>query len=207
MPWELQNRAPVEHIAGATTADARRPSTKKSGMIILFLASFVAGLLLAVGVMMYGVERPRDDNPAGERSFRLSPAIMVAFLTTFGATGYVLTRRSFGTVAMILGIAAGLGVVLSLIAAHFVKRWWGITPEHDVDDIRYILQGHIARVTKPIRADVDGEVEYELESARHVLRARSFDDGAIAAGTEVVIERIEDGVAYVEAWMEVEKRL
>ena len=26
-------------------------------------------------------------------------------------------------------------------------------------------------------------------------------------GTEVVIERIEDDVAYVEAWMEVEKRL
>jgi len=27
------------------------------------------------------------------------------------------------------------------------------------------------------------------------------------AGTEVVIERIEDDIAYVEAWMEVEKRL
>jgi hypothetical protein len=177
------------------------------GMTILFLATFVAGLLLAVRVMMYGVERPREDNPAGERSFRLSPAIIVVFLIAFGSTGYVLTRRNAGTVAMVLGISAGLGIVLSLIAAHFVKKWWVITPEHDVDDVRYILQGHIARVTKPIRADVDGEVAYELGSERHVLRARSFDEAAIAAGTEVVIERIEDDVAYVEAWMEVEKRL
>ena len=29
----------------------------------------------------------------------------------------------------------------------------------------------------------------------------------LAVGTEVVIERIEDDVAYVEAWTEVEKRL
>ena len=42
---------------------------------------------------------------------------------------------------------------------------------------------------------------------RRVLPARSFDDGTLAAGTEVVIERIEDDIAYVEAWLEVEKRL
>ena len=30
---------------------------------------------------------------------------------------------------------------------------------------------------------------------------------SIVADTEVVIERIEDDVAYVEAWQEVEKRL
>ena len=71
-------------------------------MTILFLAAFVAGLLLAVRVMMYGVERPREDNPAGERSFRLSPAIIVVFLIAFGATGYVLTRRNAGSVATIL---------------------------------------------------------------------------------------------------------
>jgi membrane protein implicated in regulation of membrane protease activity len=96
---------------------------------------------------------------------------------------------------------------MSLITAHFVRKWWVITPEHDVDDVRYILQGHVARVTKPILANVEGEVAYELGTTRHVVRARSFDDGELAAGTDVVIERIEGDVAYVEAWMEVEKRL
>src|SRR5262245_44713238 len=98
-------------------------------MTILFLASFVVGLLLAVRVMMYGVERPREDNPAGERSFRLSPAVIVAFLITFGVTGYVLTRRGSTSVAMALGVSAALGAVLASIAAYFVKKWWVITPE------------------------------------------------------------------------------
>ena len=62
-------------------------------------------------------------------------------------------------------------------------------------------------MTKPIRGGVDGEVTFDIGVDHRVLRARSFDDGALAAGTEVVIERIEDDIAYVEAWIEVEKRL
>jgi membrane protein implicated in regulation of membrane protease activity len=104
-------------------------------------------------------------------------------------------------------IAGGLGLALSFIAARLVRRWWTVTPEHDVDDERYILQGHLARVTKPIREGVDGEVEFDIGVEHRVLAARSFDDGALPAGTEVVIERIENDIAYVEAWMEVEKRL
>lgn len=176
-------------------------------MTFVYLASFIIGLVLAVRVMMYGVERPREENPAGERSFRLSPAVGMAFTTVFGITGHILTRLGLSTVAGRVAIGALLGVVVSLITAHFVRKWWTVTPEHDVDDERYILQGHIASVTKPIRADVDGEVAYQLGEERHVLRARSFDDAALAVGTDVVIERIEGEVAYVEAWMEVEKRL
>lgn len=190
-----------------TASKARERSPHLLTMTILFLISFVAGLLLAARVMMFGVERPREEHPSGERSFRLSPAVLVAFTTVFGITGYALSRNTgLGAAAVIL-ISAALGVALSMITAYLVKRWWVITPEHDVDDVRYILQGHIARVTKPIQADVEGEVTYELGSERFIRRARSFDDGALAAGTEVVIERIEDEVAYVEAWMEVEKRL
>jgi hypothetical protein len=40
-----------------------------------------------------------------------------------------------------------------------------------------------------------------------VVRARGLDERALAIGTDVVIERIEDDLAYVEAWAEVEKRL
>jgi membrane protein implicated in regulation of membrane protease activity len=176
-------------------------------MTILFLASFIGGLLLAVRVMIVGVERPREENPAGERSFRLSPPVVSAFGVVFGAVGYILYRPIGVTVATAIGVAVVLGVVAAVIAAHFVRKWWAVTPEHEHEDERYTLQGHIARVTKPIRADVDGEVAYELGDKRHVLKARSFDDVALSVGTDVVIERIEDEIAYVEAWMEVEKRL
>jgi membrane protein implicated in regulation of membrane protease activity len=175
-------------------------------MNVLYLASFIGGLLLAVRIMMYGVERPRGDS-TGERSFRLSPPLVVALATVFGASGYILTRSGIGTVATRVLSAAVLAAVSAFIAGYLVKKWWTVTPEHDVDDERYVLQGHVARVTKSIRAGVDGEIGYEIGRERHVMRARSFDDAALAEGTEVVIERIEDGIAYVEAWVEVEKRL
>jgi hypothetical protein len=173
-------------------------------MTVLFLACFIGGLMLAVRVMIYGVERPRDSNPSGERSFRLSPALIATFSIVFGATGYALaTLGPMGRVS----IATGLGALAAIVAARLVRKWWTVTPEHDVDDERYVLQGHLARVTKPIRAGVEGEVSFEFANDRRVLRARSLDDAALAAGTDVVIERIENDLAFVEAWAEVEKRL
>jgi membrane protein implicated in regulation of membrane protease activity len=176
-------------------------------MIFVYLTAFIGGLLFAVFVMMYGVERPREAHPSGERSFRLSPPIVIAFSVGFGALGALLTRSNTGTVATRLAIAIAIGALIAAISARLVRKWWAVTPEHDVDDERYVLQGLLARVTKPIREGVDGEVAFEVGDVHRVLRARSFDDGALAAGTEVVIERIEGEIAYVEAWMEVEKRL
>ena len=176
-------------------------------MNIVYLASFIGGLLLAVRVMIYGVERPQEENPDGERSFRLSPATAATWTVAFGATGYLLTRLSTLGAAASFVVAVVVGTIVALATAHLVKRWWTTTPASDVDDERYILQGHIARVTKAIQPDVEGEVAYEIGNRRHVLKARSFDDSALPAGTDVVIERIEGDVAYVEAWMEVEKRL
>jgi membrane protein implicated in regulation of membrane protease activity len=176
-------------------------------MTFIYLASFIGGLLLAVRVMISGVERPREEASEAERSFRLSPATASAFGVIFGAAGYLLNGWTATRSWIIVLVAAALGAVAALIAARLVNRWWLTTPESDVDDERYVLQGHIARVTKAIGTDVDGEVAYELGTRRYVLRARSFDSATLSVGTDVVIERIEGDVAYVEAWMEVEKRL
>jgi hypothetical protein len=176
-------------------------------MTVLFLACFIGGLLLAVRVMIFGVERPREAHPSGERSFRLSPALIAASSVVFGATGYALTKGNIGGVGSRFAVAAGLGGLAAAVAARLVRGWWTVTPEHDVDDERYVLQGHVARVTKPIQADVEGEVTFEFASDRRVLRARGVDETTLAVGTDVVIERIEDDLAYVEAWAEVEKRL
>jgi len=176
-------------------------------MTIVYLASFIGGLLLAVRVMIYGVERPREKHPSGERSFRLSPAIIVAFSVVFGGTGYIVTQRSLFASGTRIALSAVLGALSAAAAARLVKSWWAVTPEHDVDDERYVLQGHLARVTKPIQLGVDGEVAFDFADDHRVLRARGLDEIALPVGTDVVIERIEDDLAYVEAWVEVEKRL
>ncbi len=176
-------------------------------MTVVFLASLIGGLLLAVRIMMLGVERPPERSPTGERSFRLSPPVIVAFAIVFGITGYLLLHRSaLGGMRSTL-IAAAAGALAAFAAARLVRRWWTITPEHDVDDERYVLQGQVARVVTPIGPGAVGEVAFDFGTEHRVVRARSVGDVTVTAGTEVVIERIEGDVAYVESWLEVEKRL
>jgi membrane protein implicated in regulation of membrane protease activity len=207
---ERRGGAPVTFRIGRRLLAARRSAVLSQftrRMTILYLVSFIGGLLLAVRVMIFGVERARADHPAGERTFRLSPAVIAVTAVVFGVAGYVLDRPSIGGPVRSVSMAALLAVISGMATARWVRRWWSITPEHEVEDVRYQLQGHLAQVTKPIEIDQPGEVTFELAGERRVLRARHFEQGALAAGTDVVIERIEDEVAYVEAWQEVEKRL
>jgi membrane protein implicated in regulation of membrane protease activity len=176
-------------------------------MSIVYLASFIGGLLLAVLIMIYGVERARADSASGERSFRMSPAVIVAFALVFGLVGYLLTQRQLGTVATRAASAAFLALIFAALTARSVRKWWAVTPEHDVDDERYVLQGILARVTKSIAPGVDGEVAFEVGTERRLLKARGVDATPLSPESEVVIERIEDDIAYVESWSEVEKRL
>ena len=174
-------------------------------MQALFIASLILGLLLGVRVMLLGVERPRDQHPAGERSFRLSPAVIVSFLVVFGITGYAMIRRAEALRA--LAAAGVLGLLGAVVTARLVTRWWDVVPEHDVDDERYVLQGQVARVVTAIRSSGVGQVEFQVDGRPRVVSARGIAGEPLATGTEVVIERVEDEVAYVEAWSAVEGRL
>lgn len=187
-------------------------------MTTLFLAAFLAGLLLGVRAMLYGVERDaqapfaieperigREHRPGLPR-VRWWPPLLGAFLTGFGVAGY-LTLRETGRAGLALGIGTVAGAILAALASRLVRRAVRFVPEHDPDDPRYVLQGHVATVTAPIAADAEGEVAYAVEGAHHVARARAIDGSPVDVGAEVVIERIEDGVAYVEPWASVEQRL
>jgi hypothetical protein len=62
-------------------------------------------------------------------------------------------------------------------------------------------------VTQPIGTAAPGEISYQHEGAWHRARARSLDGQPIETGTEIAIERIEDGVAWVERWSTIERQL
>ena len=175
-------------------------------MTAVYLICFIGGLLLAVRVMIAGVEKPREEHPRGERTFTVSPPVLATALVIFGVVGYILTRRQLGSDATRASSAAVVAVVAGVAAAYLVRKWWAVIPEHEVEEA-FVLQGHLARVTKTIDGGVDGEVSFDVGTERRVLPARAIDDAALTAGTDVVIERIENDVAYVEAWAEVEKRL
>jgi hypothetical protein len=178
----------------------------------LFLGLFLAGLVLAVGAMLFGVERKRQSaTGAPTIGARLTVPNIAAFATVSGAVGYLLHRYSaLGTVAVLV-IAAIAGALAVVGAVLLVARWALPAVAAEVVDERYVLQGHPARVTR-IVADAAGapsayEISYEEGGATHLLRAHSLEGTVLAPGSEVVIERVEDGAAYVEAWSVVERRL
>jgi hypothetical protein len=173
---------------------------------IVFLVALIAGLAVGVRVMLVGVERPRAFGETAPPTFRISPAMLGASAFVFGALGYALLRLGLGRTEAT--VAAGLAALLTAGATvRLVKNWWSIPVEHDVDDPRYVLQGHIAQVVSPIARGGEGTVGFTVGETRRVVRARAIDEGALDAGTEVVIERLENDLAYVEAWSQVEKRL
>jgi hypothetical protein len=121
--------------------------------------------------------------------------------------GYLLTRRGTVTPAAGAGIAALLGLVWALIVTRIAVATARMRPEHDPDDPRYVLQGHVALVSAAIPADGEGAITMAEGTASRRVRARTIDGSAIGEGEEVCIERIEDEVAFVELWATVEQRL
>jgi len=175
-------------------------------MTFLFLAAFIAGLLLGVRVMFFGAERRRLQ-PADAMPLRRSEPAIVGFLLMFGVAGYLLTRH--GTVSAGAGVAIAtlLGLVWAAVVTRVAVATARVQPEHDPNDPRYVLQGHVALVAAPIPADGEGTITLSDAGVNRTIRARTIDGSAIAEGQEVCIERIEDEVAFVELWAIVEQRL
>jgi len=175
-------------------------------MTYFFLAAFIAGLMLGVRVMFFGAERRRL-RPTDAMPLRRSEPAIVGFLLMFGVAGYLLTRR--GTVSGTAGVAIAtlLGLAWAALVTRVAVATARLQPEHDPDDPRYVLQGHVALVSTPIPSDGEGMITFADLGAERTIRARTIDGSAIAEGQEVCIERVEDEVAFVELWAIVEQRL
>jgi membrane protein implicated in regulation of membrane protease activity len=104
-------------------------------------------------------------------------------------------------------IAALLGLVWAVLVTRLAVATARVQPEHDPEDPRVILQGHVAVVTAAIPAGGEGAIAIQEGSQSRSLRARTIDESGAAAGQEVCIERVDDDVAYVEPWAAVEARL
>ncbi|HJU88688.1 MAG TPA: hypothetical protein VJ672_04810 [Gemmatimonadaceae bacterium] len=181
-------------------------------MRVVFLLSFITGVAFGVISMLAGIDRQRRRRV---RTPIFNYPTVGAFFTLVGITGYLLSRySSLGPIATtLIALVAGLGAgggMLGLVAG------WAIpSAARDVEDERYRLQGFLGRVTKTIDAvpdasasePVPGEISYVHDGIHAVSPARSLDGQRIDHGTEIVIERIENGVAYVETWSRIEKEL
>jgi hypothetical protein len=62
--------------------------------------------------------------------------------------------------------------------------------------------GALGKVSSPVRANGTGEMIFVQQGRRAGVPIRSENGNPIAAGTEVVVTRYEQGIAYVREWDE-----
>jgi hypothetical protein len=173
-------------------------------MTLFFALVLLAGLALGVIAMIRGIDR-KQRHGAWVKYLNLPTAGAAAAL--FGIVGYPLAKySSLGTAAM-LAIAIGAGAAAAVGMVALIAGWAVPGAALHVEDPRYALQGHPARVSQSISAGSAGQISYEHDGVRHAVPALGLDGAAIATGSDVVIERIEDGIAYVELWSNIEKQL
>ncbi|MDQ2667749.1 MAG: NfeD family protein [Gemmatimonadota bacterium] len=175
-------------------------------MSYIYLASFIGGLLLGVRLMFYGAEHRRRPSADALPLRRWEPG-SVGFLVMFGILGYIFTRNATMSLAMSAAMSVLGGAAFGLLVTWLAIKTARLQPEHDPDDPRYVLQGRVGVVTVPIPVGGEGMIRYEENGSAPLVPARDIDGGAIAAGEEICIERVEDGVAHVELWRLVEQRL
>ena len=178
-------------------------------MKVVAVILFLGGLLLAVRVMLFGVQRRVDSEHMSHRRW---PLALAAFLAAAGALFYARSTVTSGWVTVVVLIGVGLGAG----AWWLVQRSASIPSTDPEDDPRYRFQGHVARVIEPIETRAGGvpagRIAFDFDGRRYEFRARwtpgDWEEGAFGrVESEVVIERVEDEVAFVEPWAVVEERL
>lgn len=126
---------------------------------------------------------------------------LAAFLCWFGGCGYLLAREGTLGFAVILVLATATGLVGGAILFWFLVK---VLLPHDreltAEDTEIV--GVLALVTGAVREGGTGEVQFSQNGSRHFAPARSDAGGMLARGTEVVVMRYEQGIAYVRPWDE-----
>src|SRR5256885_14963790 len=101
-------------------------------MIALYIAAFIAGLLIGVAIMLFGIERRSMAAAASStRSIRHWLPLLAAFAAGFGVAGYSLSRVLSAPRALVSALAIGFGV--ALLTRWLVAKSASMPVEHDVD--------------------------------------------------------------------------
>lgn len=174
----------------------------------VWLILFVLGVLILVRVMVVGVSRTPKSVKEGRAAKKLNtPLLMLgAFCAVAGLAGHIANRLNVGDVwALAFAFGPAAVAVVSVRAA--ALRSSAIEGIGAAAALPFQFQGNLAHVIESIEPGVLGRITFQGESGPCQVRAKAVDEVAIAAGVEVVIERIDGDVATVEPWSRVEQRL
>ena len=180
-----------------------------------FLPPLLAGLGLGVQALLGGIENRASVESAVDRfgrepalgRVRTSVPVLAGALAAFGAAGNLSASAWPGRAGLVTVIALLSAALAAVLTGLVVSKWAVPSARSEPADPRYALQGQVARVRLAIEAGRSGEVVYELNGRQIVAEARGVDETTLLPDTDVVIERVENDVVYVEAWSRVEQRI
>jgi hypothetical protein len=176
--------------------------------IVFYACNSGVGLLVAVYAMLHGtVRKGRDPGAIRFPIAGFNTPVVGTALIAFGAVGYLTSKYSqIDTIVVLvaaLAAAAAAWIGMTVLMAKWALRGSLNDPHEEIEE----LQGTVASVTRAISSSEPGEISYSFRGKPTLMTARSISGDSVATGTEVVIDRIENGIAEVELWSVVEQRL
>jgi membrane protein implicated in regulation of membrane protease activity len=169
------------------------------------LGLYLLAAVLGAGLLLFTIVGDADhdgdswDHGPGALLFGLfRPRNLIFFLATFGVTGALLTWLEKPAATTLL-LSAGMGTT-ALALSYSVFRWLRRSESaiDALDDAE--LEGRTARVVLPLSPEAAGRVVCIVADREQYLTAR-LNPGtpeALDVGREVVIVRVNNGVAEVE---------
>jgi membrane protein implicated in regulation of membrane protease activity len=143
-----------------------------------------------------------DANHSGVRAQLplLNASSLLAFLTWFGAAGFLLTRFAGWPLLLVIPVAVVAGLAAAILIALFLGKV--LAGERVMNPADYRLEGTFGKLTVGIPAGGTGEVVFSKAGTRRSEAARSLSGRAIPRDSEVVIVDYERGIALVQTWDE-----
>jgi membrane protein implicated in regulation of membrane protease activity len=129
--------------------------------------------------------------------FNASTAMV--FLAWFGGTGYLLSRHAHLLAFVSLAISVFAGLAGGWVVFEFMRKLMRST-DAPLNSDDYRIEGSVGTLSMPIRPNGTGEIIFSLAGTRRCAGARCENGQALEKGAEVVIERYERGIAYVQRW-------
>jgi len=138
---------------------------------------------------------------SGHGGSKFNFGTVAAFIMWFGGVGLILVQFSGAALVLVFAGAIGGGLAGAAIIFLFVARV--LAPgDKPLDPADYRMVGALGKVSSRVVAGGTGEMIFVQQGRRVGVPIRSENGAALPAGTEVVVTRYENGIAYVRTWDE-----
>jgi membrane protein implicated in regulation of membrane protease activity len=181
-------------------------------MLTFYIICFWVGLILTLVTTLFGghgthsihIDMDMDTHSGQIQGHGHSPinvSTVLAFLTGFGGTGYILVKNYFFSSLLILIIASSIGLVIGALLFMFLSKVL-MRDENVMKEVNYQLEGTLGTITAAVPPFGIGEMKYVLGGTTRSIGVKAQHGNEINKGTKVVIVRLDKGIAEVTLFEE-----